>query len=189
MANRRDTWRDSFVALGEALIGVLRAELAVIAEAWKGSLRHLGIALGMFAVAGYIALVCLPALLIFALVLGLQRLLAWTFAHWGMAWPLWASALVVAALVALVVYLIVRMAVKRLRDRFESPVATVQERVADHTAWWNERVLNGHESAEGATRPESDNGGAPDGEGGARQGHPGEDDAGDGATGETSPGA
>ncbi len=185
MADRRDTWRDSFVALGQSLIEVLRAELAVISEAWKGSARHLGIALAMFAVAGYVALVCLPALLIFALVHGLQSLLEWAYAPW----PLWGSALVVAVLVALVVYLIVRLAVKRLRERFESPVATVQERVADHQAWWNERVLNESGSTSGASSLQSDNEGASDGEGDREQEHSGQDDAGDGSPGDKPPGS
>ncbi len=187
----RNTWRDTFVALGESLIEVLRAELAVIGEAWKGSLRHLGIALGFFAVAGYVALVCLPALLIFALVLGLQDLLFWAFAFRGLEWPLWATGLVVALLVALVVYLLVMMALKRLRERFENPVATVKERVADHTAWWNDRVLNGHGHASGATGLESDNdtAGAKGEANDAEQRHPRQDDAGDGSAGETPPGS
>ncbi len=136
MGNRRSTWRETFSALGESLIEVLRAELAVIGEAWKGSLRHLAVALGFFAVAGYVALVCLPALLIFALVQGL---------HKGLDWPLWGAALVVAALVVLIVYVLVMLALKRLHKRFENPVATVRLRVADHTAWWNDRVLKGLE--------------------------------------------
>ncbi len=168
------------MALGEALIEVLRAELAVVAEAWKGSLRQLGIALGMFAAAGYVALVCLPALLIYALVLGLQDLLAWAFAP--REWPIWASALVVAVLVTLVVYLVAMMALKRLRERFENPVATVKDRVADHTAWWNDRVLRGLES-------DNDTAGANGGANDARQGHPSEDDTGDPTAGETPPGS
>ncbi len=144
----RGTWRETFVALGESLIEVLRAELAVIVEAWQGSLRHLAIALGIFAVAGYVALVCLPALLIFAMVVGLNA---------GLGWPLWASALAVAGLVAVVVGVLAWLAARRLSKHFESPVATVKDRVADHTAWWNDRLLGERERASGATGLE-DNG-------------------------------
>ncbi len=31
---------------------------------------------------------------------------------------------------------------QRLGRRFENPVATVQHRLADHQAWWSERILN-----------------------------------------------
>ena len=173
----RSSWRDNFVALGQSLFEVVRAELAVIREAWAGSMRQLAIAVGMFAVAGYIALVCLPPLLIFALVHGL---------HQGLGWPLWATALVVAALVALCIYLIVRLASKRLRERFESPVATVKERVADHTAWWNDSLLNAPGSDAGATSLKEDNptAGAKGGANEAPEGQSGQDQADDRSAGD-----
>ncbi len=135
MKKQNDGWRETLIALGESLIEVLRAELAVIGEVWKRSGRELGIALGMFVVAAYVALICLPALLILALVAGLEIWL-----------PLWAAALVAAALVAAIVFLLARLALSRLVKRCENPVATVQYRFADHIAWWNERVLLGEES-------------------------------------------
>ncbi len=142
MANRRDSWQEAFTALGQALIEVLRAELAVVAEVWKRSGRELGIALGVLALAAYLALVCLPALLIFAAVVGLEA---------GLGWPLWGAALAVAGLVVLVIAILALVVRQRLAKRFESPVATVQHRLADHTAWWSERILN-----EGTTSGESD---------------------------------
>ncbi len=177
MGNRRNTWRESFAALGESLIEVLRAELAVIGEAWKGSLRHLGIALGLFAVAGYVALVCLPTLVILALVAGMVAL--------GM--PLWGAALVVIALVVTFVAVVVALAKKRLHERFENPVATVKDRVADHTAWWNERVLNGHDTA--SLEEDNSTEGARSGADDAEQGYPRQDDPGDRPIGEKPPGS
>lgn len=181
MGNRRSTWRESFAALGQSLIEVVQAELAIIGEAWKGSFRHLAIVLGLFTAAGYVALVCLPALLIFALVFAVQDLLTWAFAFRGWSWPLWGSALVVAILVALVIYLVVKLALKRLHERFESPVAVVKHRVADHAAWWNERVLDGRErvSSEAAPEPDNDTAEAKGEADDAQEGHSARDDAGD----------
>ncbi len=151
MGEQRESWRETFSAFGEALVEVLRAELAVITEVWSRSFRELAIALGLLAAAGYVTLVCLPALLIFAMVFGL---------HSGLGWPLWGAALAVAGLVTLVVALVAGLAFKRLRDRFESPVETVKIRVADHASWWNERILSDGEGADGAHNLEQDNDGA-----------------------------
>lgn len=133
MTNRRESWRETFTAFAESLLEVLRAELAVVTEAWQKSFRELAIALGLLAVAGYVALVLLPPLLIFAMVFGL---------HTGLGWPLWGAALTVAGLVTLILALVAWLAFKRLRERCENPVATVKERVADNRAWWNDRIVN-----------------------------------------------
>ena len=130
--SRRDSWQDTFRALGQAMIDVLRAELAVIQETWQRSAMEAGKAAAIFAVVAYLGLVCLPTLLIFALVTGL---------HGGLGWPLWASALAVAGLVILVAAMLAGIALYLLRSRFESPVATVQHRFADHRAWWSDRIL------------------------------------------------
>ncbi len=144
--SRRDSWREAFSALGEALIEVLRAELAVIAEAWKRSGRELGVALGVLALAAYLALVCLPALLIFAAVAALS-----------LVWPLWAAALAVAGLVVLVIAVLALVAKHRMTRRFENPVATVQHRLTDHKAWWSERILSaGTTAGDSDEAPEDD---------------------------------
>ncbi len=139
MSEQRDSWRETFTAFGEALVEVLRAELEVITEVWSRSFRELALALAMLAAAGYVALICLPTLLIIAMVSALS-----------LVWPVWGAALAVAALVTLIVALVAALAFKRLRDRFENPVETVKHRVADHAAWWNERILNEGEGAAGA---------------------------------------
>ena len=131
MGKRQGSWRQTFVALGEAMIEVLRAELEVIAEAWQRSGRELAIALGLLAAAAYVGLVCLPALLLLAAVAGLLAL--------GL--PLWGAALVVAGLVTLVVALVAWIATRRLARRCENPITTVTDRLSDHVAWWHERVL------------------------------------------------
>ncbi len=151
MSSPGDGWRETLTALGQSLIEVLRAELAVIGEAWKRSGRELGIALGLFAAAAYVGLICLPALLILALVAGLDIWL-----------PLWGAALVAAALVAVIVYLLVMLAMNRLHKRCENPVTAVKHRFADHIAWWNERVLQveaTNSSPSGGTSHSSPSGG------------------------------
>ncbi len=119
--------------LARTWVEVFRAELAVISETLQRSARELGKAAGLLAVVAYLASVCLPSLLIFALVTGL---------HTGLGWPLWGAALAVAALVVVVAVILVSLAVYLLQNRFESPVVTVQDRVADHRAWWSDRVLS-----------------------------------------------
>ena len=130
MGDRRNSWRETFTALGESLVEVLRAELAVLAEGWKRSGRELGIAIALVVAAGYVALICLPTLLIIALAAGLHAL--------GL--PLWGAALVVAAVVMLVIGLMAWIAVKRL-ERCENPVAAAKDRFSDHVAWWQESIL------------------------------------------------
>ncbi len=128
----RDSWQDTFRALGQAVIDVLRAEMAVISETWQRSARELGKAAGILVVVAYLGLILVPSLLLFALLTGL---------HSGLGWPLWAAALAVAALVVVVCLVLARIALHLLQKRFESPVATVQNRFADHRAWWSERIL------------------------------------------------
>lgn len=132
MGDRRDSWRDTFRAFGEAAVEVLRAEAALVAETWERSGRELGKVAGIVVAAGYLVLVCLPSLLLFALLTGL---------HSGLGWPLWGAALAVAALAAVVAAVLVAIARHLLANRFENPVTTVQDRVADHRAWWDELTL------------------------------------------------
>lgn len=132
MGGRRDNWRETFRAFGEAVVEVLRAEAALVTETWARSGRELGKVAGIVVAAGFLALVCLPSLLLFALLTGL---------HSGLGWPLWGAALAVAALVVVVVVVLMAIARYLMANRFENPVATVKERVADHRAWWDERIL------------------------------------------------
>lgn len=138
----RDSWQDTLRALGQTAIEVVRAELAVISETWQRSARELGKAAGILVVVAYLGLICLPSLLLFALLSGL---------HSGLGWPLWGAALAVSAVVVLVALLLARLALYLLSRRFENPVATVQERLADHRAWWSERLVG-----DGTTKGDAD---------------------------------
>ena len=132
MSDRRETWRDTIRAVGEALIAVLRAEAEVIGETWRSSSREIGRVVGLVVILAYLSLICVPSLLILALLMGL---------HTGLGWPLWVAALVVAAVVSVLGLILARIALHLLTHRFESPIATVKHRFADHRAWWGEKIL------------------------------------------------
>lgn len=146
MEKARDSWRDTVRAVGEAMVDVLRAEAAVVGETWQRSGRELGKILGLLVVLAYLALIWVPSLLVFALLMGLSE---------GLGWPLWASALAVAGLVAIVAFLLLRIARHRIAHRLESPAATVRQRFADHRAWWNERIVGGEGAVAGGTVAEA----------------------------------
>lgn len=147
MGDRQMSWRETVRALGEALVEVFRAEVTVVAEAWKRSGKELGKALGLAVVALYLALICLPTLLLAALVSGLME---------GFGWPLWGAALTVAGGVVLVLAVLGGIAAYIVKNRFESPVATVRHQVADHRAWWSERVLGDGSSGAPSEGEEAD---------------------------------
>ncbi len=141
MEERRNSWRETIRAFGEAVIEVLRAEVAVVGETWKRSGRELAKVLGLAVAVAYLGLIMIPTLLLFALLTGL---------HSGLGWPLWGAALAVVAVAALVALVLVRVAIHLMTRRFESPVATVKHRFADHVEWWNERVLSDGKTEGGA---------------------------------------
>lgn len=140
MGSQRESWQQTFRALGESLIGVLQAELAVVVETWKRSGKELAKVAGLAGAAAVLSLICLPPLLVLALLSGLIELTGW---------PLWGAALAVAGVVVLVASILGWIAVRVLKHRFESPVATVQHQLSDHRAWWGERVLTDSKGKQG----------------------------------------
>ncbi len=164
MAGDRDSWRQTFRSVGAALTDVVRAELDVIGERLKDSGRGLGISLGLVVAAGFLILICVPALLVLAAVAGL---------HSGLDWPLWGAALAVGGFVAAIGLGLAAVARYVMVHRFENPVAMVQDRYTDHVAWWNQRILS-DENTPGGVDDES---------------HAEPADAGDGTPGEPTAGA
>ncbi len=140
MGSQRESWQETFRGLGESLIGVLQAELAVVVETWKRSGKELGKVAALVAAAAYLGLICLPSLLIVVLLAGLYE---------GLGWPLWGSALTVVGVVLAVIGGLAWIALHLMKNRFESPVTTVQNQVSDHRAWWSERILSDGKSTEG----------------------------------------
>lgn len=121
-------WIELFRSLGESLLEVLRAELAALQEDFSRSGRNLGVALGLLGAAAVVAF-WIVGLLIFLLV---SLLAVWL--------PLWAGALIVLALFALIAALLVWRGLAHLR-RVENPVENVRRRVDDHIDWWQNSLL------------------------------------------------
>ena len=129
MSRRRD-WVEIVRNLGEAFFGVVRAELAVVAESAKAWGKTWLVALAIAAVA-------LVALFWF---LGL---LAVAVVHGVMVWralALWQAALLVAGALLLLIAA-AGVAIYLLARRFDDPVTATRGRLDDHLGWWNERII------------------------------------------------
>jgi hypothetical protein len=123
-----DAWLETFRSLGDALLAVLRAEVAAVQEDLKRSGRHLGAALGLLG-AALIVLFWLIALLIAFLV---ALLCIW--------FQVWAATLIVLLLFTACTGLLVWLGVRRLK-KIENPVETVRRHVDDHLDWLHNRFL------------------------------------------------
>jgi hypothetical protein len=123
-----EAWIDTFRSLGEALLTVLKAELATLQEDLKGSGRHLVVALGLLG-AALVVLFWLTGLLIAFLVAVLSIWL-----------QLWAATLAVLLLFVAGAGLLAWLGVRRLRQ-IENPVETVRRHVDDHLDWLHNRLL------------------------------------------------
>lgn len=121
-------WLDRVRSLGEALLEVLRAELAALQRDLQRSARHLGT--GSLLLAG-------AAVLAFWSVGLVLLVLVTILAVWL---PIWGAALVVLVLFLAGTALLVWRARRHLLE-IESPVATVQRRLDDHLAWWRQSLL------------------------------------------------
>ena len=121
-------WLDRVRSLGEALLEVLRAELAALQGDLQRSARHLGTGSLLLAGAAVLAFWSV-GLVLFVLV---TILAVWL--------PIWGAALVVLGIFLAGTALLVWRARRHLRE-IESPVATVHRRLDDHLAWWRQSFL------------------------------------------------
>jgi uncharacterized membrane protein YqjE len=121
-------WLDLLQSLGQALLGVLRAEAAALGMDFRRSAIHLGRGLALLGGAA--------AMLYWTLGIMVLVLIA-LFAIWL---PIWASALIVAAIFLLTAALLIYLAWRQLRQ-LESPLDDIQRRVSDHLDWWQNRLL------------------------------------------------
>lgn len=120
-------WTQRMRTLGEAFLGVVRAELAELAAEIGQSGRALVRALALLAAAAGVAFWTVGLLLYFAVELLVLRL------------PRWGAVGVVLATYLLLAVVLVVVARRRLAA-IEWPAATVSRRLADHQRWWSERV-------------------------------------------------
>lgn len=121
-------WIELFRSLGEALLEVFRAELEALQQDFSRSGRHLGVALGLLGAAA-VLLFWTVGLLLFTLVLVLDIWL-----------PLWAAALILLGLFALVTGILAWLGLRRMRQ-VENPVDNVRRRMDDHIDWWQHSLL------------------------------------------------
>lgn len=126
--------------LGEALLAVLRAELAALGTDLRRSGRFLAVGLALLGAAAGV-LFWTFGLLLFTLVA--------VAAIWL---PLWGAALAVLALFVAVAGVLAGLGIARLR-RIENPATDLSRRVADHLDWWQHRLLG--EAATRETLPPS----------------------------------
>jgi len=121
-------WIDTFRGLGEALLDVLRAEVATLQEDLTRSGRIAGGALILLGAALVLSF-WVVGLLIFAAIVGLATVM-----------PLWAASLIVLLVFLIATAILGWMGVNRLKQ-VENPVETFRRRVDDHLDWWQNTLL------------------------------------------------
>lgn len=151
MGKRRDQWVEIFQALGEAFFAVLESEWEVLVRSWwSGTVRRVIFAALFFAGAA-LSVVLVAALLVVAAVM--------IAAIWVEPWQ---AVLIVAGAVLLLGLTLGAVGYFVYFRRFENPVGTAKERLADHLEWWRERLLEGER-----VLPEGEIHGEPKGTGGS----------------------
>lgn len=123
-------FRELVRELGEALLGVLRAELAALRADYQRSTRRLGGALLLLAVAAGAGFWALGALGLLAF-----ELLSGALPRWGAAAVLAGALLLLAAGLGWWGW--------RKLAAIEPPLATASRHVESHLAWWQGRLLGG----------------------------------------------
>jgi hypothetical protein len=121
-------WSETFRALGNAVLSLLKAELEAFERDVTRSTRQAALAIGLFAAAGAFAFWTLGVATYFLI----QLVALWL--------PLWGASLAVTGLFALVVAVLAWIGMRKL-ERFENPLGTARRRMDDHIEWWQSRVL------------------------------------------------
>jgi hypothetical protein len=128
----RQSWSETFQAVGSAVLGLLKAELEALEAELARSGKSLGIGLGLLAAAAAVGFWTLGVATYFLI----QLIAVWL--------PLWAASLIVTLAFAVLVAGLAIAGLRKLK-RFENPVTTVRRRVEDHMDWWHGRVLGPHQ--------------------------------------------
>ena len=129
-------WTARIRSVGEAFLGVLRAEIGAVVADLGQSGRALVRALLWVAAAMAVGFWTLGLLIYFAV-----ELLALVVPRWGAVGIVFGLFLLVGALLAL--------AVKRQVSTIEPPDETVRRHLADSQRWWSERVATDEELGPG----------------------------------------
>lgn len=121
-------WLELFRSLGQALIELIKAEVAEVREQVAASGKHLAIAVGLMLAAAMVAF-WFFALLIYTAV---EVLALWL--------PRWGAAATVAGVFLVLVLALAGAGYFKLR-RLESPTEIFGRQWRDHREWWNRRLL------------------------------------------------
>jgi hypothetical protein len=124
----RQSWSETFRALGAAVLGLLKAEIEALERELARSGKSLALGLGFFAAAAALAFWTLGVATYFAV----QLLAVWL--------PLWAASLVVTGVFAAATGALAFAGLKKL-ERFENPLSTARRRLDDHIDWWQNDLL------------------------------------------------
>lgn len=141
--SRSSGWIARVRAVGEAFLGVLRAEVAELAADLGRSGRALVRALVLIMAAAGVAFWSLGLLLYFAV-----ELLALVLPRWG-------AVGVVLGVFVLIATILLLLARHKLRA-VESPTAAFRRRFDDHQRWWQESIVGEDAEIEGRAGEEDE---------------------------------
>ena len=149
----RQSWSETFRALGTAVLGLLKAEIEALEQDLARSGKNAALGIALFAAAGAAGFWTLGVATYFLI----HLLALWL--------PLWAAALVVTLVLAGAAAGLAFAGVKKL-EKFENPLTTARRRLDDHIDWWQDRALPPNEPRRRVEGPAAAGGG----DGGARGG-------------------
>lgn len=121
-------WSETFRALGNAVLTLLKAELEAFEHDVSRSAKRAAIGIGLLGAAAAFLFWTLGVATYFLI----QLLALWL--------PLWGASLVVTGLFAAVAAVLALVGARKL-ERFENPLSTARRRMDDHIDWWQSRVL------------------------------------------------
>lgn len=124
----RQSWSETFRALGTAVLGLLKAEIEALEQELARSGKNAALGIALFAAAGAVGFWTLGVATYFVI-------------HLVALWlPLWAAALVVTLVLAGAAAGLAFAGLKKL-EKFENPLTTARRRLDDHIDWWQDRAL------------------------------------------------
>jgi cytochrome c biogenesis protein CcdA len=124
----RQSWSETFRALGSAVLGLLKAELEALEQDVARSGKNAALGIALFGAAAAFSFWTLGVATYFLV----QLLALWL--------QLWAAALVVTLLFAGIAGGLAFAGLKKL-EKFENPLGTARRRLDDHIDWWQNRLL------------------------------------------------
>ncbi len=124
----RQSWGETFRALGAAVLSLLKAELTALERDLARSGKNAAVGVALLAAAGALGFWTLGVATYFLI----QLLALWL--------PLWAASLIVTAVFAAVAAGLAFAAMSKLK-KLENPLTTARHRLDDHLDWWQSRLL------------------------------------------------